>query len=106
MINIQSLTTEHDLIFCIDNQVPNDGTEFRKFFNVLISLSDGKQILTLLKKRANKSALFFPITSILESKFLWISQIYNEITTTKKVVLVSENQSYSGLNGKFHYIYI
>lgn len=96
--NVKSFISKDDFILTLENQIPNKEAEIKNNFNVLSCMSDGKQILMLLKKHdLNKSACYIPIT--MENKLSWVSRVFDELVTTKKVVLVSENQPLSGLLG-------
>lgn len=66
-------------------------------FSVMSSMSDGKQILILLKRRNLKDVTYVPVNC--DNKLDWLPRVYDELNRTKRVVLVSERQPYCGALG-------
>ncbi|XP_022827106.1 fatty acid synthase-like [Spodoptera litura] len=66
-------------------------------FTIISSMSDGKQILILLKRRNPKDVTYMPVNC--DNKLDWVSRVYNELNKTKRVMLVSERQPYCGALG-------
>ncbi|KAF9803767.1 hypothetical protein SFRURICE_012066, partial [Spodoptera frugiperda] len=66
-------------------------------FTIISSMSDGKQILILLKRRNPKDVTYVPVNC--DNKLDWVSRVYDQLNNTKRVMLVSEQQPYCGALG-------
>ncbi|KAH9645163.1 hypothetical protein HF086_005708 [Spodoptera exigua] len=71
-----------------------------KSFNVVSSFNVKNQILVLVNtidSSNNENITYMPITN--DNKFTWVPRVRHELEKTRKLVLVSERQPYSGLIG-------
>ncbi|KAJ8720391.1 hypothetical protein PYW07_012434 [Mythimna separata] len=66
-------------------------------FSVMTSMSDGKQILMLLKRRNLMEVTYVPVNC--DNKLDWVPRVYDEVNKAKRVVLVSERLPHCGALG-------
>ncbi|KAG6451289.1 fatty acid synthase [Manduca sexta] len=93
--------SEESFILTLEQSVPNIQPNLREHFTIITSLSDGKQILILLKRaHLKQETIYVKISS--DNKFSWVPRVYGELKTTKRVVLISERQAYCGVLGFVH----
>ncbi|CAH1636735.1 unnamed protein product [Spodoptera littoralis] len=72
-----------------------------KSFNVISSFNAKNYILVLVNtidSSNNENITYMPITN--DNKFTWVPRVRHELEKSRKLVLVSERQPYSGLIGK------
>lgn len=67
-------------------------------FNVVSAMSDGKQIIMLLRRQNFQDVTYVRVNC--DNKLDWVSRVYDELYKTKRVVLLSERQPYCGALGR------
>ncbi|CAH0625662.1 unnamed protein product [Chrysodeixis includens] len=89
--------SKDSFVLALENEVPKLQGVIKEHFSVVTSMSDGKQILILLKRQNPKDVTYISVNC--DNKLDWVSRVYDELNKTKRVVLVSERQPYCGALG-------
>ncbi|PZC84556.1 hypothetical protein B5X24_HaOG204586 [Helicoverpa armigera] len=89
--------SKDSFILTLESGVPKLQGLANKYFTIVSSMSDGKQILILLKRQNQKEVTYVPVNC--DNKLDWVPRVYAELEKTKRVVLVSERQPYCGALG-------
>ncbi|KAH9645168.1 hypothetical protein HF086_005713 [Spodoptera exigua] len=89
--------SKDSFIIALECGVPALQGSLNENFTVISSMSDGKQILILLKRRNPRDVTYVPVNC--DNKLDWVSRVHVELNKTKRVMLVSERQPYCGALG-------
>nr|XP_049700707.1 fatty acid synthase [Helicoverpa armigera] len=89
--------SKDSFILTLESGVPKLQGLANKYFTIVSSMSDGKQILILLKRQNQKEVTYVPVNC--DNKLDWVPRVYAELEKAKRVVLVSERQPYCGALG-------
>lgn len=92
--------SKDSFVLALENEVPKLQGVMKELFSVVTSMSDGKQILILLKRQNPKDVTYISVNC--DNKLDWVSRVYDELNKTKRVVLVSERQPYCGALGTYY----
>ncbi|CAB3255958.1 unnamed protein product [Arctia plantaginis] len=84
-------------ILALETGVPKIQGLAKQHFDVASAMSDGKQIIMLLRRQNFKDVTYVRVNC--DNKLDWVSRVYDELNKTKRVVLLSERQPYCGALG-------
>lgn len=101
MKSLQNVISKHTFILSLEDEVPKIQYPLRDYFNIISCMSDGKQVLILMRMLGEKSHTnCIPIS--FDDTFSWVPDVFGKLVTTKRIVLVSERQPYCGVLGKYY----
>ncbi|XP_075976879.1 fatty acid synthase-like [Anticarsia gemmatalis] len=89
--------SKDSFVLALETGVPKLQGLTKEHFSVVSAMSDGKQILILLKRQNLKDVTYVRVNC--DNKLDWVPRVLDELNRTKRVVLVSERQPYCGALG-------